>query len=106
MEQESNREKRAAARTPIHCPVTLIGDYVLGEGTVINLSVLGCGIKSTTPLHQGTYVELRMLPPNSELPVPVELAKVKWVAGTQIGIQFIHVKTKEISRLSCMLAAI
>lgn len=98
-------ELRRAPRVLIHCPVMLIGDYILGEGSVTNLSVSGCGIKSPTKVHRGTYLELRLLAPGRETPIPIELARVRWAMGACLGLEFIQVGVDQQHRLSRIVAA-
>lgn len=82
---------RRAPRILIHCPVMLIGEYLLGEGSVTNLSLSGCGVKSSTKMHRGTYMELRLLVQVCDRPISVDVARVRWTKESYLGLEFIQV---------------
>jgi PilZ domain len=71
-------------------PVVFAGEAYVGEGTVLNVSVPGCAVHSRKQVQLGSYLEMRMLVPNTTSPLRVGLAKVRWCEGQQFGVEFIQ----------------
>jgi len=71
-------------------PVMFAGETYVGEGTVLNVSVPGCAIQSRKRLQPGSYLELRLLVPDSASPLRVGLAKVRWCEERRFGVEFIQ----------------
>jgi hypothetical protein len=71
-------------------PVIFAGDSFVGEGTVRNVSVPGCAIVSNRVAEPGTYLEMKVLMPDSGPSLCVELAKIRWRKGRRFGVEFIR----------------
>lgn len=92
---------RHCDRVYTNFPVMFAGEahaYV-GEGTVLNVSVPGCAIRSQKQVQPGSYLEMRMLVPNTSSPLRVGLAKVRWREGEQFGVEFIRMPGHDQVRL-------
>ncbi len=65
-------------------------DTVSGEGTLLDLSVGGCRISSTTGVAKGTGLELRLYltPENQESPLVIQQAEVRWTKKSEFGVRF------------------
>jgi hypothetical protein len=72
---------------------------VVGEGTISNLSALGCSIETGEPLSENQQVALRLLIPDQTESLPIDAAEVKWVNGTRAGIEFVQVDREANLRL-------
>ncbi len=82
---------RNAPRFPTHGSALFTGDHASGEGTLLNLSASGCAVQSTMLVRKGAYLELALVATDQEIPVPIELARVRWVSGARFGLHFLAV---------------
>ena len=90
---------RYCERVQTAFPVIFAGDSCVGEGTVLNVSVPGCEIYSKKPVEPGTYLEMKVLVPDSRSSISVELAKVRWRNGYRFGVEFIRMPGEDQVRL-------
>ena len=90
---------RFAHRYPIQCPITFLGDYRAGEGTVRDVSRGGWKVESDQPMQRGDYVALRVVLPDQAVPMRVDLAVVRWVSGREFGLEFVRMQPEEQARL-------
>ncbi len=90
---------RYTHRYPIQCPVTFLGDHLVGEGTVRNVSQGGWKVDSDQPVQRGHYFALRVLLPDQAVPVKVDLAAVRWSSGREFGLEFLRMQPQEQARL-------
>ena len=96
----SGIELRSSPRLAVEYPTVFSGDRVVGEGTITNLSVPGCAIRTSKPLKAGDYLELRVLMPDHHAPLAIDVAKVRWIANGSAGLQFIRVRPEDQLRLA------
>ena len=61
---------------------------VEGLGVVMDLSAEGCHITSSTPLRPEIVLRLRVSLAELNLHIQVAKAEVRWVQGTQFGVEF------------------
>ena len=71
----------------MYCGITTVG-----EGTITNLSAVGCGIETDQPLLADQEIAVRLLLPDQQDSLPIELAHVRWAKGKQAGIEFVQVE--------------
>ena len=64
----------------------------VGEGTITNLSAVGCTIETDQPLLADQNVALRLMLPDQRESLPIDEAHVRWVHGNLAGIEFIQVE--------------
>ena len=81
---------RYSERLVTKFPVIFAGDSFVGEGTVNNVSVPGCGIVSNKAVEPGTYLEMKVLLPDNAPSLCVELARIRWRKGRRFGVEFIR----------------
>ncbi|MEO8340205.1 MAG: PilZ domain-containing protein [Nitrospirota bacterium] len=81
---------RYCERVDTQFPVVFAEEAYVGEGTVLNVSVPGCAVHSRKQVQLGSYLEMRMLVPDTASPLRVGLAKVRWCEGEQFGVEFIR----------------
>lgn len=79
---------RYARRYQVHCPITLLGDHLVGEGTVRNVSTV------------------RVLLPDQAVPMKVDLAVVRWSRGREFGLKFLRMQPEEQDRLRRVITAL
>ena len=90
---------RYCERVHTHFPVVFAGEAYVGEGTVLNVSVPGCAVHSRKRVQPGSYLEMRMLVPDTTSPLRVGLAKVRWCEGRRFGVEFIQMPGEDQVRL-------
>ena len=56
---------RYCERVHTDFPVVFAGEAYVGEGTVLNVSVPGCAVHSRKRVQPGSYLEMRMLVPDT-----------------------------------------
>ena len=90
---------RYCERIHAQFPVVFAGEAYVGEGTVLNVSVPGCAVHSRNRVQPGSYLEMRMLVPDTMSPFRVGLAKVRWCEGRRFGVEFIQMPGEDQVRL-------
>ncbi len=92
-------DKRQAPRFTVHLPISFLGYNLTGEGTVVNLSLGGCGIESDQDVQQGKQLTLRIFMPEQDAPVVVDRAQVRWTVRGLFGLEFLTMQQEEQERL-------
>jgi hypothetical protein len=90
--QQTRPYQRNLYRLSVTCPVMYCVTSTVGEGTIRNISAVGCTIETTQPLLADQNVALRLLLPNQGESLPIDEAQVRWVHGNLAGIEFIEVE--------------
>lgn len=82
------QEQRQHPRSVAIWPVTYWNDELFGQGTVLNISPLGCRIAGTMTVVDGMQLKLWISPSNKEEALSVEEARVRWVKDHEFGVEF------------------
>jgi hypothetical protein len=82
---------RGLYRVPVIFPAMYCVGSKVGEGTVTNLSALGCTLETDEPLQEDCRLALRLLLPDKLESLPIEVGQVRWVNGQVAGIEFLQV---------------
>ncbi len=92
--EQTKPYQRAHYRLPLPTayPVMFAGTTAIGEGTLTNLSVLGCTIECETIPPHTTNLLLRLILPDQKESLPIEEAEVRWIDERRIGVQFSKVE--------------
>jgi hypothetical protein len=98
-EQSTMVKLRSCERLHTDFPVMFAGETYVGEGTVLNVSIPGCAIQSRKRVQPGSYLEMRLLMPDSASPLRVGLAKVRWCEERRFGVEFIQMPDGDQVRL-------
>ncbi len=87
-------ERRQFPRVEVKFKVTLAfkGGQTEGLGTLINLSLGGCSIKSTTRVEKGAFLDLSLHMPGTDQTVRIEVAGVRWTQLGAFGVEFYTMK--------------
>ena len=94
---------RYSERVITRFPVIFASDSFVGEGTVHNVSVPGCAVVSNRVVEPGTYLEMKVLMPDSSPSLRVELAKIRWKKGRRFGVEFIRMPGVDQVRLGRLI---
>ena len=85
---------------PVQLHATLIDERGEREGTITDLSVSGCAIKTLPSLPEGAILGIRLHALDDEPPIAVEAAIVRSSLGAQADLEFVRVAKQEKERLS------
>lgn len=66
---------------------------------MVDLSVRGCRIESSTHTLSGTVLELRIYASDQEVPLGIDQAIVRWTRGKFFGVEFVSLQPEEWARL-------
>ena len=69
-------------------PVRYCGGGITGEGMMEDLSLTGSYIIGNAPVSVGMALALQMFVPGDPEPVLIDRAIVKWVKGSEFGVDF------------------
>ena len=95
-----NREQRKHPRFPVQFRSSFTSlNIVGGTGALLDLSLRGCRIDSTTDVRPGTSLELKIQASEEEPPLTVKEAVVRWSRTGQFGLEFITLAPEEWARL-------
>lgn len=94
---------RSESRLPITCSVTFSGYKLELEGQVRNLSLSGCALESEEPIKPGTPLFLSVSLPDSDEPLEIELATVRWSQEGACGLKTIIMGLDSRERLQTFL---
>lgn len=98
-------DRRISPRFRVQFRTTFFGPTALeGNGTVLDLSLGGCRVESTTPLSPSLSVELRIHVPDLDWPLMIDGATVQWGKGQTFGLSFLQLRETERERLRQVIA--
>ena len=102
-------ERRGISRAPVSFGLMYSGitedNVLMGDGTVVDLSKGGLGIRGNHPVPLGMELTLFLYVPDSEDPLFVLEAIVAWENGRQFGVEFKKLSLREKNRLHSFLRA-
>jgi c-di-GMP-binding flagellar brake protein YcgR len=73
--------------------------FQLGNGVAVDLSETGCKIRDTEQLSTGGTWALYLTISETSRPVLISEVRVVWAEANEYGIEFLHVSTRELTRL-------
>jgi PilZ domain len=91
--------RREYVRIPVRFQLSFSGKQMSGEGTVVNLSRLGCTIETPTPIPRGELLSLRIHKPDGPPLFEVEAAEVRFIMEKSVGVEFVRMQDREMERL-------
>ena len=90
--EQTRPYQRSLYRLSVTCPAMYCVLSAVGEGTIKNLSAMGCTIETEQSLLVDQNVALRLILPDQHESLPIDEAHVRWVHGNLAGIEFIQVE--------------
>src|SRR3954463_8976590 len=94
----TEQRKNLRFHVKFHSSFSSIG-MVVGEGTLIDLSIRGCRIATPPVVVPGAALEVRIATIEYDPPIKVQQALVRWVRGRQFGVDFVSMGPEEWARL-------
>ena len=69
-------------------PVRYLRDRMAGEGIIKDLSLSGSYIAGNASVSVGMVLALQIFVPGDPVPLLIDRATVKWVKGSEFGVDF------------------
>ena len=100
-------DQRQQPRIPVrfHSTFTSV-NLVEGNGTLIDLSLRGCGILSSVDILPGTTIQLRIETTGKQGLLTIGQAVVRWCRNGRAGLEFLSMQPEEWARLQDMVKAL
>ena len=95
----STMEQRRHERVRVELPASFSGSSSRGEGTILNLSVMGCRARSPFAVKKDDCLGVLIDIPKYERPLYVSRAWVRWSEGRDFGMEFIEMELEDQQRL-------
>ncbi len=100
-------ERRTITRTNVFFGLMYSGitgdDVLIGDGTVVDLSLSGLGIRGDAPVQIGMELTLFLYLPDSEDPMFILEAIVAWTEGSLFGVALKELSLCDGDRLRSIL---
>jgi PilZ domain len=93
-------EHRGYDRIGVEYSAAFSGNTYRANGTVLNLSMVGCRCRTGFAVQKGESLGLLIHVPGYEHPLYVALAEVRWSQGEEFGVEFIHMELEDRQRLA------
>ena len=94
---------RQFPRIPLVSVTTVASEQHSGHSVLLDLSQAGAKLSSAHTLQPSDYVALNLSLPFLEPSLQVVLAAVRWVQGSNFGVEFIQITDSEQRRLKDFL---
>ena len=92
-------ESRKPPRFAVQLPAAFSGENISGEGTVVDLSEVGCGIITENSPAVSTNLTMMIDLYGDDSPLAIELAAVRWSSDGVVGVSFLRIGVAELERL-------
>ena len=95
LKNKHTRKPRVLLRVRVEFEGGLSDDPIQGEGQSTDINVSGCSVESDQRVSIGTHLALRIHLSGHAVPVTVTVARVRWVHGSEFGIEFIQIQHQD-----------
>ena len=96
-------EQRRHERVRVELPASFSGSSSRAEGTILNLSVMGCRARSPFVVKKDDSLGVLIDLPRYERPLYVSRAWVRWSEGRDFGMEFIEMELEDQQRLGATI---
>lgn len=105
---QSPCNRRVDSRHPVdfglmYSAINQEGNLIMGDGTVIDISLKGLKIRGNTPVKPAIEMTLFLYLPDGQDPLFVMEARVAWSAGHRFGVEILKMNLRERNRLHYFL---
>ena len=87
-------------------PVRYLRDGIAGEGIIKDLSLSGSYITGNAPVSVGMALGLQIFVPGDPVPLLIDRATVKWVKGSEFGVDFDTPQPKVAERITQVISTL
>ncbi|OQW33727.1 MAG: hypothetical protein A4E19_02435 [Nitrospira sp. SG-bin1] len=101
---DPNPQDRRGRRISLSCRMFFFGeDDFEGEATVQEVSTNGCRAESSVEVKVGMLFKLSLFLDDFKWPLRVDQALVRWIDGTQFGLEFTSIRLAQRERLRTLI---
>lgn len=87
-------------------PVRYRGDGIVGEGIIQDLSLSGSYLTGNAPVSVGIALALELLVPGNSEPLLIDRVTVKWVKGSEFGVNFDTLPLTVTERITTLISTL
>ena len=87
-------------------PVRYLGDGMVGEGIIKDLSLSGSHITGNRGVSLGMALALKIFMPGNPEPLLIDRAIVKWVKKSEFGVDFDTPQPKVAERITTVISTL
>jgi len=87
-------------------PVRYLHEGIAGEGIIKDLSLSGSYITGNAPVSVGMSLNLQIFVPGDPAPLLIDHAVVKWVTGSEFGVDFDTSHPKQTKQITKVIATL
>ena len=87
-------------------PVRYLRDGIAGEGIIKDLSLSGSYMTGNAPVSVGMALALQIFVPGNPEPLLIDRATVKWVKGSEFGVDFDTSQPKVAERITTVISTL
>jgi PilZ domain len=87
-------------------PVRYLGDGIVGEGIIKDLSLSGSYITGNAAVSIGAVIALQIFVPGDPEPLLIDRATVKWVKGSDFGLDFDASESEVTERITKIISTL
>jgi len=87
-------------------PVRYLRDGMAGEGIIKDLSLSGSYMTGNAPVSVGLALALQIFVPGDPEPLLIDRATVKWVKGSEFGVDFDTPQLKVAERITTVISTL
>jgi hypothetical protein len=98
--------KRKPQRLTRLVSVRYLRDEMAGEGIIDELSLSGSYMTGNTPVSVGMTLALQIFVPGDPVPLLIDRATVKWVKGSEFGVDFDTPEPKVAERITTVISTL
>ncbi len=96
-------DRRKHPRFNIGLPLSFSGHTLTGSAHAVDLSMSGCKVESDRVPQNGDFLEVTLSPPDSDSPLKIDSAVVRWVRGRAFGLEFVYMSDEATSGLDRLI---
>lgn len=96
-------DQRKHPRYRVEYAASFSGDKISTQGVILDLSSVGCKVRSPVEVQRGDFVGVLMDVPRYVTPLQVALAVVRWSHGQEFGLEFIRMAPDNQQRLQDLI---
>ncbi len=99
-------DQRQYERVQVSFPLIFSSEGQQGEGSVLDLSIAGCAVKTPAAPATGTILKVQLQVPDLGRPIAVDAAVSRSVRSVYVGVEFLRLRDEEQYRLTQLVAGI
>jgi len=94
-----DEDRREYERLTVNLGATIVAGTIRGQGTITDISMAGCSLRTEIPLEAGNLVYMELQLPDQADPIEVEVAALRNIASNHASVEFLQFERGERERL-------